>query len=57
MITETNVMGVPEVRSYQREVIEGDVVICYEVRQAGERDWQPVRLFRAMAGVVQQGRP
>ncbi len=41
-----NVMGVPEIRSYQRKAIEGGVVIRYEVRQPGERDWTPVKLFQ-----------
>ena len=46
MTTDRNTMGVPELRHYAREEIEGGVVIRYEVRKPGERDWQPVTLFR-----------
>ncbi|HEV2127839.1 MAG TPA: hypothetical protein VGR22_04385 [Thermomicrobiales bacterium] len=45
MITETNIMGVPEIRNYECRVIEGAVIVTYEVRGPGERDWQPVRLI------------
>lgn len=46
MTTDRNIMGVPEIRSYGREVIEGGVVVRYEVRQPGEADRAPVALFR-----------
>ncbi len=45
MITETNQMGVPEVRNYSRQMIEGGTLVAYEVRDSGERGWHPVRLF------------
>jgi transcription antitermination factor NusA-like protein len=45
MTTEINVLGVPELRNYYREVIDGVVIIRYLVRQPGERDWTPVKLF------------
>ncbi|HEV2124596.1 MAG TPA: hypothetical protein VGW38_17725 [Chloroflexota bacterium] len=44
MITETNEMGVPEVRHYQRRVIEGAVIVTYEQRDPGSAVWRPVRL-------------
>ncbi len=44
-LTERNEMDVPEVCCYSRQEIEGGVVIRYLVRQPGERDWQPVKLF------------
>ncbi|HEV2125803.1 MAG TPA: hypothetical protein VGW38_23860 [Chloroflexota bacterium] len=43
---ETNVLDCPEIWNYQRRVIEGAVIVTYEVRQPGERDWQPFRLVR-----------
>jgi hypothetical protein len=46
VITDTNIMGVPEIRHYQRQELEGVIVVTYEVRQPGEHAWQPVRLVR-----------
>ncbi len=46
MTTETNVMGVPEIRHYQRWELEGAVITTYEQRAPGERDWTPVRIVR-----------
>ncbi len=46
MITEINVMGVPEIHCYSRQVIESAVIVTYKVRQPGERDWMPVYLVR-----------
>ncbi len=45
-IHEVNQLDVPEVRNYRREAIEGGVVIAYEVRHPGEREWTPVCLFQ-----------
>ncbi len=42
----TNVMGVPEIRHYRREVLDGVVIVRYEIRQPGERDWTPVRVWK-----------
>lgn len=47
MTTDTNVMGVPEIRHYHREAIEGGIAITYEVRRLDERDWTSVKLFRS----------
>lgn len=41
---ETNVLDCPEIRHYQRQALEGVIVITYEVRQPGKSDWQPVRI-------------
>ena len=46
MITRIITLSVPEIRNYHREVIEGGIVITYEVRHPAERDWTPVKLFR-----------
>ena len=46
MITATNMLSVPEIRNYQEQVIEGAVIVRYEVRQPGAADWRPVRLVR-----------
>ncbi len=46
MITATNRLDCPEIRHYQREVLDGVIVIRYEIRAPGERDWQPVRIVR-----------
>jgi hypothetical protein len=36
----------PEIRRYRRQVLEGAVIVTYEVRQPGEHDWHPVRIVR-----------
>ncbi len=46
MITATNRLDCPEIRHYQRTVLEGVVIVTYEQRGPGERDWQPVRIVR-----------
>jgi hypothetical protein len=46
MSTDINPFDCPEIRHYRREVIDGAVIVRYEIRQPGERDWTPVRLIR-----------
>jgi hypothetical protein len=46
MITATNRLDCPEIRHYRREVIKGAVIVTYEQRGPGEREWTPVRLIR-----------
>jgi hypothetical protein len=45
MIGETNRLDCPEIRHYSRQVLEGVVIVTYEVRQPGERTWTLVKLF------------
>lgn len=47
MITRTNKLTVPEVSCYSRQEVEGGVVIRYMIRNPGEVEWQPVKVFRA----------
>ncbi len=47
MITHKNVLTVPEVSCYSREEIEGGVIIRYMIRNPGEVEWRPVKVFRA----------
>jgi hypothetical protein len=46
MSTDINRLDCPEIRHYRREVIDGVVIVRYEQRGPGERDWIPVRLIR-----------
>ncbi len=46
MSTETNRLDCPEIRHYQREVLDGVVIVTYEIRQPGASDWQLVKLVR-----------
>jgi hypothetical protein len=46
MSTDINPFDCPEIRHYRRDVLDGVVVVRYEVRQPGERDWQLVQLVR-----------
>ncbi len=45
MLTPTNRLDCPEITCYSRQEVEGGVVVCYLLRDPGERCWQPVALF------------
>ncbi len=47
MITRSNQLTVPEVSCYSRQEIEGGVIIRYMIRNPGEVEWRPVKVFRA----------
>ncbi len=49
MLTRTNMLTVPEVSCHSREEVEGGVIIRYLIRQPGETEWRPVKVFRASA--------
>lgn len=41
-----NMLSVPEIRNYRKEVIAGRLVVTYEQRAPGAVTWQPVRVER-----------
>jgi hypothetical protein len=46
MITRSNQLTVPEVSCYSRQEIEGGVIVRYMIRNPGEVEWKPVKVFR-----------
>ncbi len=54
MTTRSNQLSVPEITAYSRQKIDGGVVIRYMVRQPGETEWRPVKLFRPTEPVANE---
>ncbi len=54
MLTHKNELTVPETSCHSREEIEGGTIVRYLIRQPGETEWRPVKLFRPTEPVASE---
>lgn len=54
MISDTNRLAVPEISCHSREEIEGGTMVRYMIRNPGEVEWKPVKVFRPTEPVASE---